>query len=53
MSEHAMANVGSVEQHEKQEPRERLGPVAGAIFGLYLVIITVGYFVGNMIYQIP
>ena len=27
--------------------------VVGTIFALYLVILTTGYFLGNMIYQIP
>ena len=27
--------------------------VVGTIFVLYVVILTTGYFVGNMIYQIP
>lgn len=45
MSEHGI-NQDSVE-------RAQLLPVAGGIVGIYLVIITVAYFVGNMIYQIP
>jgi|GEM_PF-1704876 len=36
-----------------ESEREKLGPVAGMIFGLYLVILLVGYFTGNLIYQIP
>lgn len=49
MSKHAMVDADSGEQ----APRERLGPVAGAIIVLYVVIMTGGYFLGNMIYQIP
>ena len=33
--------------------RVALGPVALRIFATYATILTVGYFVGNMIYQIP
>lgn len=45
MSEHAIT--------EHNIERAHLLPVAGAIAGIYLAIITVGYFVGNMIHQIP
>jgi len=33
--------------------REKLVPVIGTIFALYVTILTTAYFVGNMIYQIP
>jgi len=36
-----------------EEHRYNLAPVVATIFGLYLCILTTGYFVGNMIYQIP
>lgn len=33
--------------------REDLVPVVLKIFGLYVTIMSVAYFVGNAIYQIP
>lgn len=36
-----------------QERDAKLLPVAGIIIVAYLVILTSGYFIGNMIYQIP
>lgn len=45
MSENAIAN--------NDEERERLLPVVIKILGLYVIIMTIAYFVGNMIYQIP
>ena len=38
---------------ENTEEREELLPVVLKIFGLYVTIMTVAYFVGNAIYQIP
>ena len=38
---------------ENTAEREDLVPVVLKIFGLYVVIMTVAYFVGNAIYQIP
>jgi hypothetical protein len=38
---------------ENTAEREDLVPVVLKIFGLYITIMTVGYFVGNAIYQIP
>ncbi|MFN3163897.1 MAG: hypothetical protein ACE37N_10545 [Pseudohongiellaceae bacterium] len=45
MSDHAITENGADRAH--------LLPVVGGIAGLYLAIITVAYFVGNMIHQIP
>ena len=45
MSEHVIT--------DNAEEREALGPVVLKIFGLYVAIMTVAYFVGNAIYQIP
>lgn len=45
MSEHVIA--------DNDNEREKLLPVVLKIFGLYVGIMTFGYFVGNMIYQIP
>ena len=33
--------------------REQLVPVVAKIIGTYVAILTLAYFVGNMIYQIP
>ncbi len=38
---------------ENSKEREKLLPVALMAFTGYVVIMTFGYFVGNMIYQIP
>jgi hypothetical protein len=35
---------------EAPERTDRLAPVAGTIFALYLVILTGGYFLGNLIF---
>lgn len=35
------------------EHREKLVPVVGSIVGIYVVIVSMAYFVGNMIHQIP
>lgn len=45
MSEHVI--------NENSAERSHLLPVVGMIAAAYLTIMTVGYFVGNMIYQIP
>ena len=45
MSEHVIEN--------NEAEREDLVPVAGFIVGGYLLLLTLGYFVGNAIYQIP
>ncbi len=45
MSEHVIG--------ENAQEREALLPVVTKIFGLYVTLLVVGYFVGNMIYQIP
>lgn len=45
MSEHVVS--------ENSAERAHLLPVVGMIAAAYLTIITVGYFVGNMIHQIP
>jgi len=45
MSEHTMTQGG--------DHRDHLLPVVGGIAGLYLAIITLSYFVGNFIHQIP
>lgn len=42
MSEHVVTNPNG-------EDREKLLPVAATIFGLYLIILSVGYFVGNLV----
>ena len=33
--------------------REKLMPITLMALGGYVVIMTLGYFIGNMIYQIP
>ncbi len=38
---------------ENQEREAKLLPVTGAIVLCYLVLLTAGYFIGNLIYQIP
>ena len=35
------------------QEREKLLPVVGVLCGLYVTIMTMGYFVGNLIHQIP
>lgn len=45
MSEHVIDN--------NQEEREQLLPVVSKIFGAYVAIMVLAYFVGNVIYQIP
>jgi hypothetical protein len=45
MSENVIAN--------NDNEREKLLPVVTKILGLYVIIMTIAYFAGNMIYQIP
>ncbi len=35
------------------EEREKLAPIVGMVIGCYIAIMTLGYFLGNAIYQIP
>lgn len=38
---------------DNAEEREQLLPVVVKIVGVYLTLLVGGYFVGNLIYQIP
>lgn len=35
------------------EEREKLAPIVAMVIGGYIAIMTLGYFLGNAIYQIP
>ncbi len=45
MSEHVI--------EDNAAEREQLVPIVTRIFGLYVTLLVLGYFVGNFIYQIP
>lgn len=45
--------MSDISINETDSHREKLAPVVATIVGLYVVILTSSYFIGNMIYQIP